>query len=60
MNEYVRIRVLEKALRDIVQLIKDDYREGDKEYQAVIIAESALVFDVEEEMFSYRREGHDD
>jgi hypothetical protein len=60
MNEYVRIRVLEKALRDIVHLIKNDYREGDKEYQAVIIAESALVFDVEEEMFSYRREGHDD
>ena len=58
--EWVRIKVLEKALKDIAELIKSDYREGDKEYQAVIVAEKALAFDLEEEMVSFRREGHDD
>jgi hypothetical protein len=60
MREWGRIKVLERALKDIAELIKSDYREGDKEYQAVIVAETALAFDLEEEMVSFRREGHDD
>jgi hypothetical protein len=57
MNEVKRLR---KALADISALIAQDYCEGDKEYQAVIIAKAALEFDDEEEMFLLRREGYDD
>lgn len=59
---------LRRALEEISSLIQQDYREGDKEYQVVIIASNALnktkyvdmSAEQEEEMFSYRREGIDD
>jgi hypothetical protein len=58
---------VKESLEQIIALIEQDYREGDKEYQAVIIARRVLkpahidiTPEVEEKMFEYRREGWDD